>query len=123
MWDHNMHYHDFLLRQIPAGAQRALDVGCGTGHFATRLAEQVPEVVAIDRDSEIIRAAGAASLADNVRFVEADFLEAELETRSFGFVSCVAALHHMPLSPAAHRTLAAVGVDPPRGLDAERSRG
>jgi SAM-dependent methyltransferase len=33
-WDHNRHYHGWLLRRLPAECRSALDVGCGTGDFA-----------------------------------------------------------------------------------------
>jgi predicted TPR repeat methyltransferase len=37
-WDHNAWYHRLLLRQVPAGAQHVLDVGCGAGTLGRRLA-------------------------------------------------------------------------------------
>jgi len=33
-WNHNIQYHDILLRAVPPRCQHALDVGCGTGSFA-----------------------------------------------------------------------------------------
>ncbi len=103
MWDHNIHYHDYLLRYVPTGAKRGLDVGCGAGLFATRLAERVPETIAIDRDAETIELARASSPGTNVQFVEADLLDADFRPGSFDFVSCLSALHHMPLHAALER--------------------
>jgi 2-polyprenyl-3-methyl-5-hydroxy-6-metoxy-1,4-benzoquinol methylase len=103
MWDHNIHYHEFLIRHIPEGAQRALDVGCGAGLFPMRLAEQVPEVIAIDRDADTIQQAREMSPGANVHFVEADVLASDFTPGSFDFVSCLSALHHMPLEPAIER--------------------
>lgn len=103
MWDHNIHYHRFLLRHIPPGAERALDIGCGAGLFAERVSVTVPEVVAIDRDSEVIRSARALSRSPNVDYVAGDVMQAELPLGSFDFVSCLSALHHMPLRPALDR--------------------
>src|SRR5687767_5265773 len=100
MWDHNIHYHQTLLRHIPQGAMRALDVGCGAGLFAERVAATVPDVVAIDRDSETIEAARALRQRPNVTYMQADVMEVALEPGSFDFVSCLSALHHMPLRPA-----------------------
>lgn len=37
-FDHNDHYLRLLLRQVPRNCGAALDVGCGTGRFARRLA-------------------------------------------------------------------------------------
>jgi len=36
-WDHNAHYHHWLLRQLPERAGRVLDVGCGSGRLACTL--------------------------------------------------------------------------------------
>jgi hypothetical protein len=33
-WNHNNHYHDLLLKAVPYGCQRALDVGCGLGFIS-----------------------------------------------------------------------------------------
>ena len=33
-WTANNHYSDFLLRQVPAICENALEIGCGTGAFA-----------------------------------------------------------------------------------------
>jgi hypothetical protein len=47
-WDHNAHYHPFLLKHLPPRLDEALEVGCGTGAFARVLAERCGRVVAID---------------------------------------------------------------------------
>ncbi|MGW6404449.1 class I SAM-dependent methyltransferase [Streptomyces sp. NPDC055134] len=55
-FDHNDHYHRLLLRQLPkegreesrGEGRRALDIGCGTGRFARRLAGRGYEVDALD---------------------------------------------------------------------------
>ena len=103
MWDHNIHYHPLLLDHIPSAARRALDVGCGAGLFAERVAARVPEVLAIDRDSDVIRNATALSRNANINYVVADVMEEDLPVGSFDFVSCLSALHHMPLRPALER--------------------
>src|SRR6202522_4413770 len=48
-WDHNCYYHERLLRALPARCGRVLDVGCGAGRFAARLAERADRVDALDR--------------------------------------------------------------------------
>lgn len=53
-FDHNDHYHRLLLRQVPQNCRAALDVGCGTGRFARRLARLGIEVDAIDPSEEVI---------------------------------------------------------------------
>lgn len=103
-WNHNVHYHDLVLRSIPQRFQRALDVGCGTGLLARRLAERCKEVVAIDRDPDTIAAARAAS-GSNPRlvFVEGDVMTYPLPNDSFDVVTAIATLHHLPLKAALER--------------------
>lgn len=103
-WSHNDHYHDVLLRHVPAGATRALDVGCGTGAFARRLAARVDGVVAIDRSPETLSIARARSSGtENIVFVEADLFGFDGDERGYDFISLLAVLHHMDLDEAASR--------------------
>ncbi|WP_331767164.1 class I SAM-dependent methyltransferase [Embleya sp. NBC_00896] len=102
-FDHNDHYHRLLLRQVPRGARTALDVGCGTGRFARRLASGGGTgpgllVDAIDPSEEAVAAARAGSLGDDAapRFRQADVTQVELPPGHYDFVSCLASLHHMP---------------------------
>jgi SAM-dependent methyltransferase len=98
--DPRLGYLDAVLAQVPAPCRRALDVGCGEGELARRLAARAESVVAVDRSAEMIRTARSLGGAPNVEFVEADFLEAKLAEAGFDFVAAVASLHHMPLAPA-----------------------
>ena len=43
-WNHNNHYHDFLLSHLLPRFSSALDVGCGTGAFACRSASMLRAV-------------------------------------------------------------------------------
>jgi SAM-dependent methyltransferase len=95
--DHNDFYHRFLLRRVPVGCDRALDVGCGTGLFAQRLGGRARSVVAIDRDPEVIARARMRP-APNVRWVNADFRDYELGDEGCDFIACIASIHHMPFA-------------------------
>ena len=54
------------------GAQRVLDVGCGTGVFALMLAERGYEVVGVDPAGASINVARSKPGADRVRFLHGD---------------------------------------------------
>lgn len=94
-FSHNDFYHPFLLRQVPRGSRRALDVGCGTGGFARLLATRAERVDAVDRSAEMI---SAAEPAPNVSFVHADIHDLDL-TPGYDFISSIAAIHHVPFGP------------------------
>jgi ubiquinone/menaquinone biosynthesis C-methylase UbiE len=59
-WDHNSHYHPFLLRQLPERLGEALEIGCGTSELARLLAERYERVLAVDLSPSMIEAAGRA---------------------------------------------------------------
>jgi ubiquinone/menaquinone biosynthesis C-methylase UbiE len=99
-WSHNNHYHRWMLRQLPTSVDKALDVGCGTGDLARRLSERAASVVAVDRDPTVI-AHALTHAPTNVRFVQADVLD--LPADRYEVITCVAALHHLPLAPALTR--------------------
>jgi SAM-dependent methyltransferase len=47
----------FLKSQLPAGARRILDAGCGTGHYCGRLAADGFDAMGIDLDTRMIEVA------------------------------------------------------------------
>ncbi len=100
-WNHNSHYHAALLREVPPRCGRALDVGCGDGVFACKLASRADRVDAIDSDAAVIRRARDQSpVPANVSFILADFLTYPVNAEAYDFVAALASLHHMPLEPA-----------------------
>ena len=98
-YNHNEHYLDLLLRQAPTPCASALDVGCGEGRLAARLAAVSGDVVGIDPDAGSIDAAGRTAPA-SVELIRDDFLAHDFGGRSFDFITAVASLHHMPLADA-----------------------
>jgi ubiquinone/menaquinone biosynthesis C-methylase UbiE len=96
---HNDHYHDFLLRHLPSNCQRALEIGCGTGIFARRLAEHAEQVLALDLSPQMIRLAHERSTEfPNIEYQLADICELTLPPESFDCIASIATLHHLPLA-------------------------
>jgi ubiquinone/menaquinone biosynthesis C-methylase UbiE len=98
-WDHNAYYQRLILRQLPQQCRRVLDVGCGTGAFAARLAGHVEHVDAVDESALMIEAARRRVPA-NVTCVLADVMELSLPKGHYDAIVSITALHHMPLDAA-----------------------
>jgi ubiquinone/menaquinone biosynthesis C-methylase UbiE len=98
-WNHNVHYQPLILGAVPPGCGQALDVGCGDGLLARRLAERCAEVTGIDRDPRMIAVARARE-PGRTRFIEADFLTYPLAPDSFDFACANTSLHHMDFAAA-----------------------
>jgi 2-polyprenyl-3-methyl-5-hydroxy-6-metoxy-1,4-benzoquinol methylase len=94
-FNHNDHYHRLMLRQVPRGAARALDVGCGTGDFARRLAIDGIAVDAIDADQRMVDLA-TETPAPGVTFRRTDVGATALPEARYDFISCLASIHHVP---------------------------
>jgi SAM-dependent methyltransferase len=95
-WNHNTHYHGLVLSSVPRGCGEALDVGCGDGLLARKLAARAVHVTGIDKSPEMVEKARRLSEGvPNVDFVEADLESYELPPESHDFVCSVASIHHM----------------------------
>jgi len=92
-WNHNIHYHPWALKNIPRGAMRALDVGCGEGMLARGLRPQVPEVTGIDLHGDSI--IQAREHGDDIEYVLGNVLTHPFASESFDLITTVATLHHM----------------------------
>ncbi|MFF4567540.1 class I SAM-dependent methyltransferase [Streptomyces sp. NPDC001435] len=99
-WDHNAHYHRWILRQLPRRFDRALDVGSGSGDLARLLAGRAAAVEAVDSDPAITAQARELTPATlPVTYTVADAM-AEFPAGPYDVITCVAAIHHLPFAQA-----------------------
>lgn len=99
-WNHNHHYHDYLLRHLPTLGTAALDMGCGTGTFARQLAPRFAQVLALDLAPAMIARAQASSQAwPNITYRVANIQTYPLPVAHFDCIATIATLHHLPLAP------------------------
>ena len=98
-WNHNVQYHPLVLSALPSSRERVLDVGCGQGLLARSLAACFRSVVGIDADADALIAAKAERAPPNVSFVLGDVMSYEFREK-FDFITVLATLHHLPLTPA-----------------------
>jgi SAM-dependent methyltransferase len=106
-WDHNTYHHERLLRALPENCGRVLDVGCGAGAFAARLAARAAQVDALDRSPQMIEAARRA-VPPNVRCMLGDVATTDLPAGAYDAITSISALHHMDLTVALPRLAAAL---------------
>ncbi len=95
-WDHNAWYQGRLLRALPAHLNEVLDVGCGAGSFAVRLAARARHVDAIDRAPHMI-ALARGRVPANVDVRVEDITTVDLPPSSYDAVTSISALHHVDL--------------------------
>ncbi|MGW4565829.1 class I SAM-dependent methyltransferase [Streptomyces sp. NPDC004561] len=119
-WNTNVARHPGILRAVPEGCGDALDVGCGDGLLARKLAERAKRVTGIDKSPEMIACARELA-ADHpeLTYIEGDFLTADLPVGGYDFICSVTTIHHMDFEAALIRmrellrpggTLVAVGL-------------
>lgn len=99
-WDHNAHFHRWILRQLPRRLGSALDVGCGSGDLARLLAGRAERVHGVDADPAITaRARELTPMAVPVTYTVAD-APAGLPDVRYDVITCVAVVHHLPFTRA-----------------------
>ena len=102
-WSHNEHFHGWILRNLPARRNLAVDVGCGAGVLAGKLAPLFARVVGIDAD-EGMAATATARLAGerhvSVQRCRFDAFAAAASPGEADLITMVAVLHHLELDAA-----------------------
>jgi SAM-dependent methyltransferase len=92
--------HD-LVRLLPAGALRGLEVGCGTGRYTELLLEHLAagsSIVAVDACFEMLQVLHrTVKPGGAIRAVCGDATALPLAEGVFDFVACFNAVHHLPL--------------------------
>jgi pimeloyl-ACP methyl ester carboxylesterase/SAM-dependent methyltransferase len=87
--------HTWVADHLPAG-ERVLDVGCGTGGLARKIAAAGRQVVGVDLSPRNIEYAERRSLDSAATFRVADASSLPDAERSFDVATVVMALHEMP---------------------------
>jgi SAM-dependent methyltransferase len=99
-WNHNEHYHGWILRNLPARRWAAVDVGCGTGVLAGKLASHFARVTGIDANAGMAAAATARLAGDPLVTIRRCGFEQFASTGGDGeadLITMVAVLHHLDL--------------------------
>jgi ubiquinone/menaquinone biosynthesis C-methylase UbiE len=84
-----------LPAEVGAAGSRALDLGCGAGRHAVRLAQRFAHVDAIDVSGPMIELAQARRPQPNISYRQADLREVD-GVGQYAFVLSALTLHHVP---------------------------
>lgn len=97
-WDHNRHYHSYLVRQIPLRCEYILEIGCGTGSFYRQLSQYAGGIVVLDLSPMMIEVARQRSSSyPNIEYQVADAGTWEFPMEKFDCIVSIATLHHLSL--------------------------
>ena len=99
-WNHNEHFHGWILRNLPARRTAAVDVGCGTGVLAGKLAPRFARVTGIDADAGMAAAASARLAHDpqvSIRHCRFEQFASAAGDSEADLITMVAVLHHLDL--------------------------
>ena len=103
-WNHNTAYHPWLLDIAAQRPGDVLDVGCGDGLLAQRLAPLSRTVTAIDPDTSAVRrTVERVGTLPGVEVRESIFDTFDPGHRRFDLITFVASLHHMDTRAALTR--------------------
>jgi 2-polyprenyl-3-methyl-5-hydroxy-6-metoxy-1,4-benzoquinol methylase len=96
-WNHNTAYHRWLIEIAARHQGDVLDVGCGDGLLAQRLAPVSRSVTAIDPDAAAIQRAADRLATHRHVTVSRESFDTFQTGRKFDLITFVASLHHMDL--------------------------
>ncbi len=85
-------WHAEMISHVPKGAQRILDLGCGTGFFLAELEEHHPGSIGLDISHEMLKVSN--QYVPDARLVTGDAEKLPFKPGGFDVVFCKGSLHH-----------------------------
>ena len=97
-WSHNDFYGPWVVRQVrSSGAQKVLDVGCGTGNLVARLIPWAGTITGLEPHEATARIAAERFGGNQAVEIRPESFELRDRGDKFGAITLVAVLHHLPL--------------------------
>jgi len=85
-------WHAEMISHVPPGAERILDLGCGTGFFLAELERKHPGAVGLDISHEMLKVSD--EYVPGARLVTGDAEKLPFQKGCFDVVFCKGSLHH-----------------------------
>ncbi|MFV8265898.1 class I SAM-dependent methyltransferase [Mycolicibacterium peregrinum] len=97
-WSHNDHFHGWILANLPAHRDAAIDIGCGQGALVAQLAAQFTQVRGTDLDAGMrAEAARRCAALSNVTIDDSQLAHLD---GPVDLITMVAVLHHLDIGRA-----------------------
>lgn len=97
-WNHNIHYHKFLLKHIPDNCESVLEIGCGNGEFTRLISNKCVKITGIDISPVMISVAKSRSEKySNIEYETGDAFLKSIPKESFDVVVSIGVFHHFNL--------------------------
>ena len=97
-------YFDVVTAAMLPASATALDLGCGGGRWSQYVSSRCAFVEAVDPSDAVLAAHSVTRDLSNVRVTQASVDTLPFPDRSFDFILCLGALHHIPDTAAALET-------------------
>jgi SAM-dependent methyltransferase len=88
-------FDQWILRNLPERAERAVDLGCGAGRHSVLLADHAERVLAVDVADRMLDIARSERARPNVDYQQRGVLDVTAHDGPFDVVLSVHALHHV----------------------------
>lgn len=96
-WEHNNHYHKYLMKNVPNNREKVLEIGCGKGVFARLMAKDFKKVIAVDFSEGMIEKAKAISKGlNNIEYRLEDITKHDFKNNKYDCIASIATMHHLP---------------------------
>lgn len=94
-WNHNSHYHNFIIKKLSESRATALDIGSGNGYFASKLSNMFSKVICMEPDMDTYNYAKNKYSTISNMIHKNSILDEFNSEGEIDFISCIASIHHM----------------------------
>lgn len=102
-WNHNNHYHNYILKHLPTNKSLALDIGSGDGEFSYKLSKRFQQVICLEPDLNSFNYTKKVYQSTNIKPLNSLLADFDHEERTFDFIVCIASIHHMDMETSLNK--------------------
>lgn len=105
-WNHNTHYHNYILQNLSLRKIKVLDIGSGHGLLSSKLSSLFNKVVSFEPDLNSLKNAEVLYKSlHNIHYIHDDFLSHDFGDNKFDSIVAIASMHHMDYAQGLEKML------------------